>query len=164
VRPESQRDGSEKKCYLGILSTRHFLISVTDLKQSKSGLHLVPFQLLLPGGCEGKLKPCTADVCAGIQHAYCDTQLGACLCKPGYEPQYDQHQLLQCSVDGQTTSDDSGAQHKAGTAASIVPPSHQATAPEDKIQSRFYYPRKWRCNRLSVTVNTTAKSVLLFHT
>lgn len=105
------------------------------------GLHLVLFDLSLPGGCEGKLKPCTADVCAGIQHAYCDSQLGVCLCKPGYEPLYDHHQLLQCSVYGQTTADDSGTQHKTGTAASIIP-SHQATASEDKIQSRYYYPRK----------------------
>lgn len=97
---------------------------------------------LLSGGCEGKPKPCTGDDCAGVQHAYCDTQLGVCLCKPGYEPQYDKHQLLLCTVDGQTTSDDSGAQHKVGTSASIIPPVHQTTASEDKIQSRFYYPRK----------------------
>lgn len=100
------------------------------------------FQLLLSGGCEGKPKPCTGDDCAGVEHAYCDTQLGVCSCKPGYEPQYDQHQLLLCSENGQTTSDDSNAQHKTGTTASVVPPLHQATASEDKIQSRFYYPRK----------------------
>ncbi|KDR24128.1 Thrombospondin type-1 domain-containing protein 7B [Zootermopsis nevadensis] len=93
------------------------------------------------GGCEGKPKPCTGDDCAGVQHAHCDTQLGVCLCKPGYEPQYDHHQLLLCSVDGQTTSDDNAAQHKVGTSASIIPPVHQTTASEDKVQSRYYYPQ-----------------------
>lgn len=118
------------------------------------------YRLLLPGGCEGKPKPCTRDDCAGVQHAYCDTQLGVCLCKSGYEPQYDQHQLLLCSLDGQTTSDDSAAQYKAGTAASNIPPLHQATASEDKIQSRFYYPRKWSYIIYFMRVDPTARSFL----
>jgi hypothetical protein len=127
---------------------KHMYKLVTDLKLAASCFvcityHCCNLPSLLPGGCEGKPKPCTGDDCVGVRHAYCDTQLGVCLCKPGYEPQYDQHQLLLCAVDGQTTSDDSAAQHKVGTSASIIPPVHETTASEDKIQSRFYYPRKW---------------------
>ena len=98
---------------------------------------------LISGGCDGKPKPCTGDDCSEVSHARCDTQLGVCLCKPGYEPQYDGHRLILCTLDGHTTLDDRVMQHRPGTFATDIPLLHQATASEDEIQSRYYYPSKF---------------------